>query len=473
MCTVHPSAPASAKQREQHAGVVDHEVTVEEEVGVLAQRLHDRRPDREVRDVVAVHAVDVEEIGIVGDAGDVGREVREIGGQDRGRDLHAPEATSPLAVRVKLSTNMPSVCASDGQQDRAAAELAPRRGRRRFGDELGEGSRAPTRRPRASPRATTCTPRRRGDRRASPRRPRPRAGPVATRRGRARRSGCTRQRASGRRRSTPSPLHGASSRTRSNAPSRTPGCRPSATIGDDGVAHADAFRGARRRCAPARDAGRRRRRRPRRPCARPPRSPCRPARTRCRARGRRAAGRGRRRSPDSPGPAAWPGPRRSRAARRDRRCAATAARRARAFPAARRRPRRRSSAVIASVVRAQRVDAQRDRRRRVVELERGDRVVEPELVDERPHDPIGMRRAQRDRLDVAPFGQRERRTLARQRAQHAVHEAPGARCRRPRPSPPPPRARARRSTAGTRRGAARRAPADRANRSPGSRPPRA
>ena len=34
---------------EEDAGVVDHEVAVEVQLGPLAQRLHDRRPDREDR----------------------------------------------------------------------------------------------------------------------------------------------------------------------------------------------------------------------------------------------------------------------------------------------------------------------------------------------------------------------------------------------------------------------------------------
>ena len=61
------------ERAQQHPGVVDHQVAVEEQVGVRAQRLHDRRADREVRHVVAVHAVDVEELGGGGDPGDVGR----------------------------------------------------------------------------------------------------------------------------------------------------------------------------------------------------------------------------------------------------------------------------------------------------------------------------------------------------------------------------------------------------------------
>ena len=67
--------------------IVDHEVTIEVEVGALAQRLHDRWPDREVGHEVAVHHVDVEEVRLGGDAFDVVGELGEVGRQDRRRDL--------------------------------------------------------------------------------------------------------------------------------------------------------------------------------------------------------------------------------------------------------------------------------------------------------------------------------------------------------------------------------------------------
>ena len=73
---------------EQHPGVVDHEVAVEEEVGVLAERAHHDGPDREVGHEVAVHHVDVDEVGDVGDPLHLRREVGEVGRQDRRRQLH-------------------------------------------------------------------------------------------------------------------------------------------------------------------------------------------------------------------------------------------------------------------------------------------------------------------------------------------------------------------------------------------------
>jgi hypothetical protein len=78
------------EELQQDRGVVDHEVTIEKEIGALAQRLHHRRANREVRHIVAVHTVDVQQIGFGRDARDVGREVGEIGGKNRRRDLHDP-----------------------------------------------------------------------------------------------------------------------------------------------------------------------------------------------------------------------------------------------------------------------------------------------------------------------------------------------------------------------------------------------
>ena len=373
--------------------------------------------------------------------------------------------------RVRLSTNMPSVCASDGKR------IAPRPcGRHGAGGGGSAASSGSSRRAHSSTsrsrRASACTPRTRAGRRACT------AAAAAASRTRcsAARSRDVgrlhRHRASGRRRSTPSPLHGASSSTRSNAPSRTGGWRPSATIVDDRLLHADALRrphdGAH---APGvqvggddepvvahalrggrRLAARRRRRR--------------------RARARPAAGRGPRRSPGSPGPGAWPDRRRSRAAPRGRPRGAPTARRARACPARRRRPSRTELGGQRLGRGPHRVHPQRHRRRLVVELERRDRVGGPERVDEEPHDPVGMRRPDRDRRDVVAARAAGRAAPARQaRAAHRSRSRGRAR-RRLRRSRPPRRAPGRRSAAGTRRGAPRPAPADRATRCSGSRRPK-
>ena len=114
--------------RSSTSRVVDHQVAVEEEVGVRAQRLHDRRADREVRHVVPVHAVDVQEIGGRRDPRDVVGEVREVGGEDRGRDLHRHRSYRPRS-RSSTRTNMPSVRgvgrAAAARRARAVATVAP------------------------------------------------------------------------------------------------------------------------------------------------------------------------------------------------------------------------------------------------------------------------------------------------------------------------------------------------------------
>ena len=208
---------------------------------------------------------------------------------------------------------MPSVPAASGQEERAAAVRAPRRAGRR--------DRRRSRASFAAPTASTSS--------VSARvsvhteytsRPPGRTTAAAAREQLAlqlgelarRRSGRTRQRASGRRRSTPSPLHGASSRTavepdasrhRQTASRRQ---RQAATVRDDGV--------DRRRAVAARrvddgahpsgvDVGRDHPAR-RRACAPRPRSPCRRARPRRRGHAPPAADRGPRRRPGSPGPAA-------------------------------------------------------------------------------------------------------------------------------------------------------------------------
>ena len=119
---VHDAAvgPGVGELLEQDLGVVDHEVAVEEEVGALAQRLHDRRADGEVGHEVTVHHVDVEEVGDPADPVDLGPEIGEVGGEDRGRELHRAKArrvrrprTAP-SRRRRSRTNMPSVPAACG-----------------------------------------------------------------------------------------------------------------------------------------------------------------------------------------------------------------------------------------------------------------------------------------------------------------------------------------------------------------------
>jgi hypothetical protein len=67
---------------------LDHEVHVDRRRdAMLAQRLADQRPDREVRDVVVVHHVEVDPVGAGREHGlALCAEAREIRGQDRRRD---------------------------------------------------------------------------------------------------------------------------------------------------------------------------------------------------------------------------------------------------------------------------------------------------------------------------------------------------------------------------------------------------
>src|SRR5207248_7840488 len=79
------------------AGVVDHEVTIEVERGVGAQRLHDWRPDGEVGHEVAVHHVDVEQVGLGCDVVDLACERGEVRGQNRrSQARHGARLPTPL-----------------------------------------------------------------------------------------------------------------------------------------------------------------------------------------------------------------------------------------------------------------------------------------------------------------------------------------------------------------------------------------
>ena len=65
----------------------DHEVYVERLLGVGAKRLHHGRADRQVGHEMAVHHVDVDPVGArFVDRPHVLAKLREVGGQDRGRD---------------------------------------------------------------------------------------------------------------------------------------------------------------------------------------------------------------------------------------------------------------------------------------------------------------------------------------------------------------------------------------------------
>jgi len=79
-----------AKRFEVATRLRHHEVAVEEQPRMRAQRAHDGRPDGEVGDEVAVHHVDVQPIGRAGDLPDRLGQVAEVGRQHRRGDLDAP-----------------------------------------------------------------------------------------------------------------------------------------------------------------------------------------------------------------------------------------------------------------------------------------------------------------------------------------------------------------------------------------------
>ena len=328
------------------------------------------------------------------DARDVGREVREVGGEDRRRDFHQAESSTaqPLRRRALQHQHEHAVgvvrpTARARRRGRAGATARPAAAARR-----SRGARTRrTRRPRASRSGRAC---RRSTRAARPG-ARPRAALASSARCRSASSaasrGSTRQRASGRRRSTPSPRarrveqHAVERRRRANGRRR-----PSATIGTTAS--------SRHRATPritvrtragmqvggdhepvvahafGRAAGLAARRRRDVEHAL--------ARLRVERGDDRLAGLVLGRDPALA---------RARRARRDRRCGAPAARRARASPGSTsiRAPAARptTSSVVVRVGFTRNVTDGR----LVVELERGERVVAPELVDELLHDPIGMR----------------------------------------------------------------------------------
>ena len=98
---------------EQAARIVDHQVAVEKEVVCGRSAATTGGPIERFGHVVTVHAVDVQQLDVVGDARDVGREIREVGGENRRRDLHHADVHG-YRERSSTRTNMPSVRAADG-----------------------------------------------------------------------------------------------------------------------------------------------------------------------------------------------------------------------------------------------------------------------------------------------------------------------------------------------------------------------
>ena len=286
---------------------------------------------------VAVHHVDVQQVG---DARAPGRprppSSREVGGQDRRRDLHRAHASgTPASIwrgwprESAPVTPNESASATQAQDEHAVGAGGLREQERaapvRRHGAPGGGSGDEVGRARSAAHASTPSVSLVGERahrvhehgrRAAPGGGRGEQVALQRRRARSIVSGCMRQRASGRRRSTPRPLHGASSSTRSN--DRGAHRRRSAVGHErEQVRQAEAVTGAvdHARPAPAwtssrdhRAVGRRR--------ARRWRWPCRPARRATSATRSPGSGAERRpRPPGWPGPAVWRGPSRTAARR--------------------------------------------------------------------------------------------------------------------------------------------------------------
>ena len=58
----NPVRARLGEHRNKLVGILDHQVAIERQLSRLAQRLHYRRPDREVRDEVAIHDVHVDDM---------------------------------------------------------------------------------------------------------------------------------------------------------------------------------------------------------------------------------------------------------------------------------------------------------------------------------------------------------------------------------------------------------------------------
>ncbi len=94
----HTVCAGAREGLEELTGVGHHEMAVEEELSVAADRLDDGRPEGDVRHEVAVHHVDMQPVRPSLDRGDLVGEDAEVGRKDRGRDpdLARGEQREPL-----------------------------------------------------------------------------------------------------------------------------------------------------------------------------------------------------------------------------------------------------------------------------------------------------------------------------------------------------------------------------------------
>jgi len=87
----NPVGPSVAEFRDELVRILDHEVTVEGQVGRLAQRLHQRRPHGQIGDKVAVHNIHMDNraTACCGVA-DLVRQMGEVSRQNRGCEFNQP-----------------------------------------------------------------------------------------------------------------------------------------------------------------------------------------------------------------------------------------------------------------------------------------------------------------------------------------------------------------------------------------------
>ena len=119
---VHRAAvgPRPCEVGEIAPGIGHHQVAVEEQRRVAAQRGHDRRPDRDVGDEVPVHDVDVQPVGRGRDLADLLGQHAEVRRQHGGRDAHV--AGSPRVAGVG-GRHLPSRIAAAAQLKRAQQRM--------------------------------------------------------------------------------------------------------------------------------------------------------------------------------------------------------------------------------------------------------------------------------------------------------------------------------------------------------------
>ncbi len=110
-----PVGAGGEEVAQQPVRIGDHEMDVERQAGVPAQRRDHRDADGQVGHEVAVHDVDVQDIGAarLADAGGCG-EVREVGGEKRGGDFDHGRAPWAAATTSEITSRRRRGCPGSG-----------------------------------------------------------------------------------------------------------------------------------------------------------------------------------------------------------------------------------------------------------------------------------------------------------------------------------------------------------------------